>query len=134
MPVAGREYDVIVANPPYVPSQRTRPSRHRRNRSWDAGPQGRSLLDRLCAEAPALLAPGGTMLLVHSTVCGVDTTLGQLRRAGLTTSVVARRFEQFGPVMRRRREYLQASGLAQLHQLHEELVVIRADQPFPAPR
>ncbi len=131
-PVTGREYDVILANPPYVPSQRISPARHRRSRAWDAGPHGRAQLDRLCVDAPSLLAPGGMLLLVQSAVCGVDSTLRQLRRAGLTASVMARHLEPFGPVMRRRREYLQSSGMIQPHQQHEELVVIRAEQPVPA--
>jgi release factor glutamine methyltransferase len=61
-----------------------------RSRAWDVGTDGRAVLDRLCVKVPALLAPGGTLLTVHSALCGVDTTLELLREGGLKTSVVAR--------------------------------------------
>src|SRR5690606_11017597 len=55
--VSGRTFDVIVANPPYVPSDEPRPA-GRAARAWDAGRHGRSLLDPLCAMMPRLLTTG----------------------------------------------------------------------------
>lgn len=52
-------FDLILANPPYVPSRSGRPSRHRLDRCWDAGPDGRLLLDRICDEAYDRVIPGG---------------------------------------------------------------------------
>lgn len=127
-PVAGELFDLILANPPYVPS-RGRPPRHGRARSWDAGRRGRAVLDRICRRAPAVLAPGGTMLLVHSDLCGADTTLAQLREVGLEAAVVARRREPFGPVLRSRAAWLAEQGLIEPGRRAEELVVIRARRP-----
>lgn len=126
--VAGRHFDVIVANPPYVPAEDNAAVRGRA-RAWDAGVNGRALLDPICARTPQLLRPGGTLLVVHSAVSGVEQSLSALRTAGLTASVVARRSEPFGPVMRRRRRLLWERGLVAGGQLAEELVVIRADAP-----
>lgn len=119
------EFDVITANPPYVPS----PDLPERGpaRAWDAGPRGRSVLDRLCAVMPLLLAPKGMGLIVHSTLCDSDVTLRQLRGGGLKASVVARRTVPFGPVMRQRARWLARRALIEDGQAHEELVVIRAD-------
>ena len=86
------------------------------------------MLDRLCAVAPPLLAPGGMLLLVHSALCGVDRTLHQLRGGGLKASVVARAEEPFGPVMRARADLLREQGLLAPDQRNEELVVIRGDR------
>ncbi|WP_344946538.1 HemK2/MTQ2 family protein methyltransferase [Actinomadura miaoliensis] len=130
-PVAGELFDVILANPPYVPSGRFPPPRHGRSRCWDAGPDGRALLDRICDQAPRHLAPGGTLLVAQSSVCGVDDTLRALRAAGLKTSVAARRREPFGPVMRSRTADLLARGAIRPGQDDEELVVIRADHTRP---
>jgi release factor glutamine methyltransferase len=48
-PVAGRRFGLILSNPAYVPALRTAPPRcHRKGRCWDAGLDGRLLLDRLC--------------------------------------------------------------------------------------
>src|SRR5690348_3877048 len=46
--VAGERFDLIIANPPYVPGGAP-PSRGAA-RAWEAGPDGRVVLDRICAE------------------------------------------------------------------------------------
>nr|WP_067909268.1 HemK2/MTQ2 family protein methyltransferase [Actinomadura rubrobrunea] len=127
-PVEGEVFDVILANPPYVPSGRFPPARRGAARCWDGGPDGRALLDRICVQAPRHLAPGGTLLVAQSTVSGVDATLGALRDAGLKTSVAARRRVPFGPVMRSRAADLEARGMIRPGQDDEEVVVIRADR------
>jgi release factor glutamine methyltransferase len=99
-----------------------------RARAWEGGPQGRSVLDRICAEAPARLTPNGTLLLVHSALCGADITLAALRDARMKALVIARRHIPFGPVMRARAAWLEDRGLIIPGQRHEELVVIRADR------
>ncbi|MGK5556610.1 HemK2/MTQ2 family protein methyltransferase [Actinomadura kijaniata] len=126
-PVAGQLFDVIVSNPPYVPGRSALP-RHGAARAWDAGDDGRALLDRICEQAPRHLAEGGMLLVVQSALSGVAPTLAALRGQGLKASVVARRTEPFGPVMRGRAAELEARGLIAPGQRHEELVVIRADR------
>ncbi|SNT55900.1 HemK2/MTQ2 family protein methyltransferase [Actinacidiphila glaucinigra] len=127
-PVAGHRFDLIMANPPYVPSPRADLPARGRARAWDAGSDGRALLDRVCADAPPLLNPGGVLLLVHSGLCGVERTLGRLRRAGLRTVVTERRYIPFGPVLRGRSAWLEARGLIAPGEEKEELVVIRAER------
>jgi release factor glutamine methyltransferase len=121
-----RPFDLVLANPPYVPCAATAASAGRA-RAWDAGPDGRALLDPLCAVAPRLLAPAGRLLLVQSDVSGVDATLERLRAGGLSARVVARRRTPFGPVMRARAAFLEATRRIEPGQRHENLVVIRAD-------
>ncbi|WP_433662563.1 HemK2/MTQ2 family protein methyltransferase [Nocardia sp. CA-128927] len=125
--LATRRFDVLLANPPYVPAHDRVPVRGRA-RAWHAGHDGRSILDRLCTLAPTLLADYGTALIVHSTVADPDLTITQLRDGGLKAAVVARATIPFGPVMRRCTNHLLASGLIQTGQQYEELVVIRADK------
>jgi release factor glutamine methyltransferase len=126
-PVEGAPFDLVLANPPYVPSPGSGPARGPAM-AWDAGLDGRRWLGTLCDRAFDLLVPGGTALVVHSAVCGVHETLESLRDKGLKSSVVARAVEEFGPVMRRRVEYLEAAGLIEPGTRQEELVVIRADR------
>jgi release factor glutamine methyltransferase len=125
--VGKRTFDVVLSNPPYVPCSNDETPAGRR-RAWDAGRQGRAVLDRLCPLLPVLLNRGGTALIVHSALCGIDTTLHQLRGTGLKASVVARETIPFGPVMRARVSWLESAGLIGVGQRHEELVVIRADR------
>ena len=126
---AGRRFDLIVANPPYVPAETASP--RGAARAWDAGLDGRSVVDRVCAAAPDLLAPGGVLLMVHSSLCDTDATLLALRGGGLKAAVVSRAEEGFGPVMRSRAGWLARRGLISDGQRAEELVVIRADAPEP---
>jgi release factor glutamine methyltransferase len=80
-----------------------------------------------------MLSSGGVFLIVHSAICGVETTLDKLRQGGLKVAVVARRREPFGPVMLQRIALLERQGLIEPGQRHEELVVIRGDRPDPSP-
>jgi release factor glutamine methyltransferase len=125
-PVAGQHFDLIMANPPYVPAATNRLPRHRITRCWDGGLDGRAVLNRICTEGPALLAPEGMMLLVHSAVCNDDATLSRLTDAGLYAEVLTRCAVPFGPVMRLRAAMLETRGLVEPGQRDEELVVIGA--------
>jgi release factor glutamine methyltransferase len=124
-----RQFDVVLANPPYVPCEQRELVEHGPSRAWNAAPDGRALLDPLCFNAPEMLLPGGVLLIVHSAVCGVEATLDKLRQGGLKAAVVNRRIVPFGPIMRQRVSLLERQGMIRPGQQHEELVVIRADQP-----
>ncbi|GAA2783383.1 methyltransferase [Streptomyces rameus] len=128
-PVRDRTYDLILANPPYVPAPDTGRGPRGRSRAWDAGHDGRLLLDRICRDAPALLRPGGILLIVHSALSGPDRTLELLRASGLKAAVVRRRWITFGPVLRSREDWLRRRGLLAPAEDREELVVIRAERP-----
>jgi release factor glutamine methyltransferase len=126
-------FDVIVSNPPYVPAERDDLPRTGPERAWDAGRDGRALLDRLLAEAPAHLRPGGALLVVHSEICGSDATLEGLRAAGLEAEVAARHRGPLGPLMRARVEHLVREGLLAPGRDEEEVVVVRGQRPDAAP-
>lgn len=125
-PVASRYFDLILANPPYVPAATNVLPRHRIGRCWDGGLDGRAVLDRICTEGPAVLAPEGMMLIVHSAVCREDITISRLAGAGLRAEILTRCSVPFGPVMCLRAATLEARGLVEPGQRVEELVVIGA--------
>jgi release factor glutamine methyltransferase len=128
-----QRYDVIVSNPPYVPdpSGDRLPTRGP-ERAWDAGRDGRVVLDRLIAQAPRHLCPGGTLLIVHSELCGTDQTLDGLRASGLDPRVVRRHRGPLGPLMRDRADHLLAHGVLAPGQTEEEVVVIAGVLPAGA--
>lgn len=128
-PVRGRTFDLILANPPYVPAPGGRGLPRGPSRAWDAGDDGRLVLDRICREAPALLRRGGVLLLVQSALSDPELTLGGLRTAGLKTAVTRRRRIAFGPVLRDREQWLRHRGLLPAAANEEELVVVRAELP-----
>ncbi|MFF8095268.1 HemK2/MTQ2 family protein methyltransferase [Streptomyces sp. NPDC016675] len=128
-PVHGETFDLVLANPPYVPAPGGgRPPRGAA-RAWDAGHDGRLVLDRICREAPALLRPGGVLLLVQSALSDPERTVTQLREAGLKAAVTRRQRIAFGPVVRGRERWLRQRGLLSLAEKEEELVVVRAELP-----
>lgn len=120
-------FDMVVSNPPYVPSDRplegTGPER-----AWDAGADGRVVLDELCDLAPELVAPGGTMLIVHSEFSDPPQTIRHLTRLGFDAQIVAGQTVEFGPVMNSYAERLEACGRLEPGRRVENLVVIRVDR------
>ncbi|CAN3131574.1 HemK2/MTQ2 family protein methyltransferase [Mycobacterium sp. smrl_JER01] len=127
-------YDVVLANPPYVPQAPEVdgvpiPAAAGPSRAWDAGADGRMVLDPLCAAAPLLLDEGGTMLMVHSECSNVRSTLSALRAQGMRAEVVAQQLIPFGPVMSARAPWLMRAGLLPRGSRQERIVVVRADAP-----
>ncbi|CAN5337334.1 class I SAM-dependent methyltransferase [soil metagenome] len=127
-------FDVVTANPPYVPAGPTVhteviPVSAGPARAWNAGPDGRMILDPLCDSATDLLADGGTLLIVQSAFADAPQSLRRLRSAGLKAQVVASQWIPFGPVLTARAKWLEDTGQLAIGQRQEELVVIRADKP-----
>jgi release factor glutamine methyltransferase len=125
-PVVGERFDLVVCNPPYVPAATQHLPRHRSARCWDAGCDGRALVDRVCLGVADVLAPGGSILVTHTAVIDVGRTLDLLARQGLAAQVVATRQVPFGPVMSARTDLLQARGMIRPGMRAEEVVVVRA--------
>ncbi|MCV7007751.1 HemK2/MTQ2 family protein methyltransferase [Mycobacterium gordonae] len=127
-------FDVVVSNPPYVPTPPLDDtgaiaSIAGPSRAYNAGPDGRLVLDPLCGSAGKLLADGGSLLLVHSALAGVEQTLEALRETGLHADVVASQLIPFGPVLTARAQWLEQTGLIARGCRKEKIVVIRADKP-----
>ncbi|MBX7447652.1 class I SAM-dependent methyltransferase [Mycolicibacterium sp. 3033] len=127
-------FDLVVANPPYVPQVPdgdpcSIPATAGPSRAWDAGADGRMVLDPMCAAAPLLLDEGGTMLVVQSECSNVMNTLRALRAQGMHAEVVAQQLIPFGPVLSARAPWLMQSGLLPRGSRQERIVVVRADAP-----
>ncbi|XIE81267.1 HemK2/MTQ2 family protein methyltransferase [Streptomyces sp. SBR177] len=125
-PVAGERFDLVTVNPPYVPARAPHAPTGGLRRAWDAGPDGRLLLDRICRIAPRLLVRDGVLLLVQSSLSGTAASLAALYEHGLRARVAARRVQRFGPVMSARADWFEQRGLVSPGTRAEELVVIRA--------
>lgn len=125
--VGGRHFDVIAANPPYLPAITNAP--RGLERALEAGPDGRLLLDRLIDTAPDHLRPGGVLLLVHSSVNGTEESLARLERAGLEPDLAATRHGPLGPVLTARAPLLERRGLIAPGQRDEDIVVVRGQVP-----
>lgn len=121
-PVRGHRFDLIVSNPPYVPKP---PKSRDACRAWDAGPAGREILDRLCRQSRHMLAPGGVLLVVQSSVADVAKTCRLMQSSGLRAEITASRRGRFGPVMLERARWFEEHGLIKPGAREEDLVVVR---------
>jgi release factor glutamine methyltransferase len=125
-PVRAERFDLILANPPYLPGEIAEVPRRGRARAWEAGLDGRALVDRLCHEAVEHLAPGGNLLVVHSSLCDEEATLSRLRARGLRSTVLARRRGPLGPIAAARARALERRGLIAPGERVEDILVILA--------
>jgi release factor glutamine methyltransferase len=116
-PVADERFDLIVANPPYLPGTQAGEVRGAA-RAWEGGSDGRLLIDRLCDGVRAHLTPGGELLMIHSSVCGEQATFERLAGAGLEAEVIDRRRGPVGPLLAPR-----------VAEREEELLVFSARMP-----
>jgi release factor glutamine methyltransferase len=100
--VPGRSFGLITCNPPYLPAPQGAECPR-----WDAGPDGRSVVDRVCSDIDRHLAPAGVLLLVQSNLTGIERTVGMLRGHGFSANVVADHRGPLGPVASARLSYLE---------------------------
>jgi release factor glutamine methyltransferase len=123
--VADEQFDAIVSNPPYVPAPTDDLPDRGPERAWDAGRDGRALLDRICDRARDHLRPGGALLVVHSSLLGIEPTVEALRARGLEVDIAARDRGPLGPLMAGRRAHLEAAGMLAPGQQEEDVMVVR---------
>lgn len=126
-------FDLVTCNPPYVPfvedaDDQPIPVAAGPDTAWNAGHDGRRVLDPLCERTPEMLASGGTILIVHSEFADVDRTVMGLRAGGMQAEVVAERWIPFGPVLTARAHWLERVGLLEVGRREERLAVVRADR------
>ncbi len=98
-PVAGRRFDLIVANPPQFAT--VAPSYPGRPPTWSqGGPDGRSVMDPLLRGLRRHLVPGGHAILVQNAFLGMAATAQLLAEQGLAMRRVASALMPLAPEKR----------------------------------
>lgn len=75
-------WDLVVCNPPHFPHDPVYVANDGIEAALVGGSDGRALYDVLLARLDELLAPGGTLLLTHSSLTDIPRTRQTLRRNG----------------------------------------------------
>jgi release factor glutamine methyltransferase len=81
-------FDLILFNPPYLPTQPEERLDDWLEYALDGGENGRDTIARFLADAGRVLAPGGRILLLISSLTGVSEVTGLARSRGYLAEVV----------------------------------------------
>ena len=84
------KFDLIIFNSPYLPVDESEANSWL-SRAWAGGPTGRKTIDRFILEAPKYLKQSGRILLMQSTLTGVDETIERFSERCLHARVVSER-------------------------------------------
>ena len=95
-----------------------------RSAAWDAGWDGRALLDRIACEVSQHLRPGGALLIVQSAFADAGRTAASLAAAGLAVRQVAARAVPLGPISRHRLTHLVQLGVVDADAPGDRLLVL----------
>ena len=123
-PVTGERFDLVVANPPFVPSVGRELPRGPAL-AWEGGTDGRRLLDPTIRGLRSVLGAGDRVLIVHSALCDVGRTIAMLGAVGIEAGVVERECAPLGPITAPRAAELERRGLLAPGERTEETVVVR---------
>jgi release factor glutamine methyltransferase len=83
------KFDLVSFNAPYLPSE-VDESGTWIGRSWAGGADGRQVVDRFISEVGAYLKPQGRVLLMQSTLTGVEATLQAFAKNNLKAAVISK--------------------------------------------
>jgi len=78
-PVAGECFDLVVFNPPYLPVSRDEALGTPLDLAWEAGQDGRAVIDRFLRGLPNHLKPNGRASFVQSSLTDISKTLQVLK-------------------------------------------------------
>jgi len=84
----GAKFDLVLFNAPYLPSEEGE-AESWIGRSWAGGADGRLVVDRFISAVSAYLTPHGRVLLMQSTLTGVQATIQNFAKNGLKAEVIA---------------------------------------------
>ncbi|GAA1378383.1 methyltransferase [Catellatospora chokoriensis] len=130
-------WDVVLANPPHYPDGASYSSRDGLASALVGGADGRALYDVLVARADELIAPGGHLVLAHSSLTGISRSANALAARGYecrTALVVEldmplRRYAAHRDRLLARLYQLRGQGTAQFCGLRFEVHLLIARRP-----
>jgi release factor glutamine methyltransferase len=90
-PVEGERFQLVIFNPPYLPVPDEEALRTTLDLAWEAGPDGRAVIDPFLEGLPNHLAREGRALFVQSSLSNITKTLVALRKRSFKVEVISRK-------------------------------------------
>ncbi len=90
-PVTEERFDLVIFNPPYLPTESKEALGSPIDLAWEAGPKGRAVIDPFLGRLPNHLTNGGRALFVQSSLSNVDKTLQKLREHGFNVNIARKK-------------------------------------------
>lgn len=84
-------FDLIVFNPPYLPTLNEEKIEDWLEHALDGGPDGRAVLSRFAKEVGMVLAPGGRVLLLISSLTGEEAVIENFTKLSYKVEIVTKR-------------------------------------------
>lgn len=84
-------FDLIVFNPPYLPTLDEEKIEDWLEHALDGGPDGRAVLSRFAKEVGMVLAPGGRVLLLISSLTGEEAVIENFTKFSYKVEIVTKR-------------------------------------------
>lgn len=94
-PFRADSFDMVVCNPPYLPTSPEQEWNDPVESALSGGPDGRSVIDPFLADVPRVLVPTGRAYLLVSTLTDPDIVREHAVDAGLGSTVVAEESHPF---------------------------------------
>ncbi|HEY3422242.1 MAG TPA: HemK2/MTQ2 family protein methyltransferase, partial [Methanocellaceae archaeon] len=86
--IKGR-FDLVIFNPPYLPTEEEERLRSWLNRAFDGGVTGRREIERFLEDIDRILSPGGRVLTVFSSLTGIDEVRKLYEDRGFSIELVS---------------------------------------------
>lgn len=140
--VVDRPWDVVICNPPHFPHDPTYAGDDGVQAALVGGADGRALYDVLLARLDDLLAPGGVLVLAHSSLTNIAHTRAELAAAGYRTrtlqvcelDIPLRRFAEHRDVLLAHLYRLRSQGRARFTGLRFEVHTLAVTRASDSPK
>lgn len=94
-----KRFDLILFNPPYLPTSKEEKVPGWLNYAFDGGISGREILDRFLDEVKDYLKPEGKVLILISSITGLKAVREKIEELGFEVDIVERKKVSFEELM-----------------------------------
>jgi release factor glutamine methyltransferase len=84
-------FDLVIFNPPYLPTKEEERIEDWLEHALDGGKNGRAVISRFAGQVRRVLAPGGRVLILVSSLTGIAEVIALFRESGFHVRIIASR-------------------------------------------